>query len=279
MSALEQFTQTISNLTQTSLFKARVFANIGVSKAKELAEIARLKLEIATEEDYIRKAYQEIGRLYYAERSLTPDGPYTVLCEKITSSKENIQYNEERIADIFANAGLSEEGFCEDASFESVEPKNTYTIPQTKAPEAREQNSDAGQTEHPSGFYRTEPPQEAPSQPDEEEDTDTDFHLFEDELEEPAAEPEYVESSADLPFNAPSQPVTEDIASSPEEKTPANDSRSHLPYESAEEFRNFLTNSSTAEFCAFLNRDPNIPLPNSEDTAEGSTSRSDSLVT
>jgi hypothetical protein len=100
MSAFEHLTGKLSNLTLTGIAKARILADVSVSKAKDVTEIAKLKVEIATEEDAIRKAYQEIGKLYFAERSQSPEGPYAVLCEKITAAKETIAYHEERISDI-----------------------------------------------------------------------------------------------------------------------------------------------------------------------------------
>ena len=84
-------------------------AQAGAAKAKELAEIAKLKVNSATEEDTIRKAYIEIGKLYYAERGMAPEAPYAALCEKITASKEKIAYNKQKIADIKAAGNLSDE--------------------------------------------------------------------------------------------------------------------------------------------------------------------------
>ena len=84
-------------------------AQAGAAKAKEMAEIAKLKVNNATEEDTIRKAYIEIGKLYYAERGMAPEAPYAALCEKINASKEKIEYNKQKIADIKAANNLSDE--------------------------------------------------------------------------------------------------------------------------------------------------------------------------
>ena len=84
-------------------------AQAGAAKAKELAEIAKLRVNSATEEDAIRKAYIEIGKLYYAERGMAPDASYAALCEKITASKEKIEDNKQKIADIKATNNLSDE--------------------------------------------------------------------------------------------------------------------------------------------------------------------------
>ena len=50
--------------------KAVELTQVGMAKSKQLAEIARLSLANTGEEDNIRKAYIEIGKLYYAERGM-----------------------------------------------------------------------------------------------------------------------------------------------------------------------------------------------------------------
>ncbi len=82
--------------------KATDLAQSGVAKSKELAEIGKLKLDNAAEEDAIKKAYIEIGKLYYAERGMTPEPAYAALCEKITASKAVIESNDARADEIRA---------------------------------------------------------------------------------------------------------------------------------------------------------------------------------
>lgn len=90
--------------------KSRVteFAQEGVAKAKDLAEIAKLKVANAAEEDAIRKAYTEIGKLYFAQHGMEPDPAFASLCAKIVESKERIAYNDERITDIKQADGISD---------------------------------------------------------------------------------------------------------------------------------------------------------------------------
>ena len=59
-------------------------AQAGVAKSKQLMELAKLNMANAGEEDTIKKAYLEIGKLYYAERGMAPEAAYVALCEKIT---------------------------------------------------------------------------------------------------------------------------------------------------------------------------------------------------
>ena len=108
-------------------------AQAGAAKAKELAEIAKLKVNNAAEEDAIRKAYIEIGKLYYAERGMAPEASYAVLCEKVTASKEKIAYNKQKIADIKAAGNLSDEEVPEeDIVVEEVPVEETAVAEETE---------------------------------------------------------------------------------------------------------------------------------------------------
>ena len=80
--------------------RATDLAQAGVAQSKRLAEIAKLKTANMAEEDAIKKAYIEIGKLYYAEQGATPDGAYAAACERITAAKAAIETNNERIAEL-----------------------------------------------------------------------------------------------------------------------------------------------------------------------------------
>ena len=84
-------------------------AQAGVAKSRQLAEIGRLNVNNAAEEAAIRKAYAEIGRLYYAERGMAPDAAYQALCEKITASKVTIEENKARISELKEAGGVTDE--------------------------------------------------------------------------------------------------------------------------------------------------------------------------
>ena len=80
--------------------KATDLAQTGVAQSKRLAEIAKLKAANMSEEDTIKKAYLELGKLYYAENGTAPEGAYAAACEKITAAKAAIEVNNERIAEL-----------------------------------------------------------------------------------------------------------------------------------------------------------------------------------
>ena len=83
-------------------------AQTGVAKSKQLAEIAKLKTANLGEEDAIRKAYIEIGKLYYAERGMAPEAAYEALCQKITAAKVNIEENKSRIEELKAEGDVTD---------------------------------------------------------------------------------------------------------------------------------------------------------------------------
>ena len=84
--------------------KATDLAQAGVAQSKRLAEIAKLKTANMGEEDPIKKAYIELGKLYYAEKGAAPEAAYAASCEKITAAKAAIEANNDRIAELKSSA-------------------------------------------------------------------------------------------------------------------------------------------------------------------------------
>ena len=82
--------------------KATDLMQAGAAQSKRLAEIAKLKTANMAEEDTIKKAYVELGKLYYAEKGATPEAAYAASCEKITAARAAIETNNERIAELKA---------------------------------------------------------------------------------------------------------------------------------------------------------------------------------
>ena len=103
--------------------KAKDLAQTGVSKSKQLGEIAKLNLANVGEEDTIRKAYMEIGKLYYAERGMAPEPAYAALCEKITAAKVAFEENKNRVLEM-----KSEDSSVEADVISSVEPLAEETV-------------------------------------------------------------------------------------------------------------------------------------------------------
>lgn len=106
--------------------RATDLAQSVVATSKRLAEIAKLKASNMAEEDTIKKAYVELGKLYYAEHGATPDGAYAAACEKITAARAAIETNNDRIAELKATAEA--EGEIIDVTPEAAqEPESDVT--------------------------------------------------------------------------------------------------------------------------------------------------------
>ena len=96
-------------ITETGIAKAKELADTGAAKAKEIGEIGKLKVNNSAEQEAIRKAYSELGKLYYAERGSAPEAAYADACQRITDALARISYNNERIADIKAAGHLTDD--------------------------------------------------------------------------------------------------------------------------------------------------------------------------
>lgn len=66
-------------------------------KAKAGSRIAKLSVEIATEKENMKKAYLEMGKLYYDTHKDAPEGFFIQLCDEITLARNNISAKEAEI--------------------------------------------------------------------------------------------------------------------------------------------------------------------------------------
>ncbi len=86
-------------------------AQSGITRSKQLAEIARLRATNHSEEAAIKRTYIEIGKLYYAEHGDAPEGAYVALCSRISKSRDVIQQNLSQIEELKSSNEVSEEDF------------------------------------------------------------------------------------------------------------------------------------------------------------------------
>lgn len=89
--------------------KAVNLTRAGVSKAKELGEIARLNLNNISEEEKIKQAYAEIGERYVTLHQDAPEAGYEAMALRVEQAKANIKANKEAIARLKAEGNLSDE--------------------------------------------------------------------------------------------------------------------------------------------------------------------------
>ena len=72
-------------------------------KAKDMGRIAKLNMEIATEKENMKKAFAEIGRLYYEAHGDAPEGSFAQLCEEVALAEKNVAEKEAEIAALKQN--------------------------------------------------------------------------------------------------------------------------------------------------------------------------------
>lgn len=124
-------------------------AQAGMAQSKKLAEIAKLKTDNMSEEDAIKKAYLEIGKLYYAEKGALAEGPYAAACEKITAAKAAIETNNERIAELRDNSDDEAAPVCDESvpAEEPVVTPSDFEEPVSEEPSVEEPAAEEPKTE------------------------------------------------------------------------------------------------------------------------------------
>jgi len=91
-------------------------AQTAVQKTKDTASIAKANMAIRSEEDKIRKAQMELGKLYYKDyiAGEEPDpAEYTPWCEKINESKIAIEDLRQSIEDLKAPKAADDDDIVE----------------------------------------------------------------------------------------------------------------------------------------------------------------------
>ena len=115
-------------------------AQTAVKKTKQMAAIAKANLAIRTEEDKIKKAQIELGKLYYKDYIVGEDpdpAEYNPWCEKISESKIAIEDLKIAIEDL-RNAGSAQDDDDDDFVVEITEDDLAAEepAPKAEAPEA-----------------------------------------------------------------------------------------------------------------------------------------------
>ena len=105
LSTLGQTADNVKEFAGKAGDSAKDLAGKAADKAKAGGRIAKLTMEISTEKETVKKAYAEIGRLYYENYKDNPDGFFTQLCEEISLAQKNIADREGEIADLKAGLG------------------------------------------------------------------------------------------------------------------------------------------------------------------------------
>ena len=66
-------------------------------KAREVAGIAQLKVQVSTQEDIIKKQYMEIGKQYYELYGDMQEAPFDNYCSSIKKAQDQIEELQKQI--------------------------------------------------------------------------------------------------------------------------------------------------------------------------------------
>ena len=104
--------------------KAAEAAQTAARKTKKLAEIAKANVSIYSEEDKIKKAQQELGKLYYRDYVVgeeMDEAEYLPWCQQIDEAKQTIADLRDYIDDLKAeHVDIPVEDGLTDADFEDM---------------------------------------------------------------------------------------------------------------------------------------------------------------
>ncbi len=94
------------------------------SKAKQIAAIAKANISIYAEEDKVKKAEQQLGKLYYRDYAVGEEmdtAEYLPWCQKIDESKQLIEELRAYIDELKATQDEAEPVTADDADFVSAD--------------------------------------------------------------------------------------------------------------------------------------------------------------
>lgn len=100
MDILEKIGDTISDKGKVAVDMAKEAMDKAKDKTKEFTQIARLKSQIGTCEEVIRKNYMEIGRLYYEQHKDAPEEQYAKACRSIENAQKGAEELQKKVEEV-----------------------------------------------------------------------------------------------------------------------------------------------------------------------------------
>lgn len=119
--------------------QAADLAQQGAARSRQLAGIAKLKAANLGEEDTIRKAYAELGKIYFAKYGEHPEDEFAAACETIAEAQAAIAANNATIEELSAKKEPEVE-------VEIVEMEETEDAPAEEAPAEDAEEAPAEET-------------------------------------------------------------------------------------------------------------------------------------
>ena len=92
-------------------------ATAAADKARKVSRIAKLNMDIVSQKETIKKAYAELGQLYYENHHDAPEGLLSQSCQEIDVAKAAIADMEAEIAQLKSSEDTEQ---VQDGDFETV---------------------------------------------------------------------------------------------------------------------------------------------------------------
>ena len=100
LSKIGQATENAKDFADKAADATKDIASKAAVKAKAGGRIAKLNLELAQEKETMKKAYLEIGKLYYDTHKDDAEGFFIQLCEEVAAAEKAIADKEAEIAEL-----------------------------------------------------------------------------------------------------------------------------------------------------------------------------------
>ncbi|HBL83907.1 MAG: hypothetical protein A2Y17_00330 [Clostridiales bacterium GWF2_38_85] len=87
MAATDDFLKTMSEITKESGKYAKELFDKGYDKAKTIAEVTKLNIDLSNQKRTLDRLYTELGKLYYVNRQSGENERIKAVCAKIDTSR------------------------------------------------------------------------------------------------------------------------------------------------------------------------------------------------
>lgn len=118
MSGFDEIMGMAGELAAKAAEKAKDLASAAAVQTKRVSRMAKLNVDISAQKEAMKKAYAQIGKLYYEAHRDGPEAALAQLCQQVDAARAAVASMEEELAAIRAEAGG--EGEAADADFASV---------------------------------------------------------------------------------------------------------------------------------------------------------------
>lgn len=116
MSGFNEFMDKAGEIATKAAEKAKDLASAAAVRTRRVSRVAKLNMDISGHRDTIKKAYRELGKLYYEAHGQSPEPEMAQLCREIDVAREAVEAMEAEIAAIREQAAADPQ----DADFEDV---------------------------------------------------------------------------------------------------------------------------------------------------------------